>query len=237
MDVLVNDAGGDLAARLEGAANAQERFEIMYSTLRDRICMLVYPPGTLLGEEALAAEFGVSRSPLRKVLKILESDGLLQSQQGVGTLVTDVDLEALSQVYQLRMELNEMVGRIMPVVPDQAVMSRFADMAERAESLRRKPDLHQFARLNIDFFHVFQSLTDNLPLRDVSERLFYQTCRIWLKLVPSMDLADEVDIFASEIRDIEKAVRLKDVSGAALIRRAHLSMGYARLNLSCEVQQ
>ena len=59
-------AKDDVAARLERAATALDRFHIMYSVLRERICMLIYPPGTQLGEEAIAAEFGVSRSPLRK---------------------------------------------------------------------------------------------------------------------------------------------------------------------------
>ena len=45
----------ELAAALEKAGSAQERFEIMYGTLRDRISMSDYPPGTRLSEEALAA--------------------------------------------------------------------------------------------------------------------------------------------------------------------------------------
>jgi len=220
----------DVASRLEQAGNAQERFEIMYDTLRDRISMLVYPPGTQLSEEALAAEFGVSRSPLRKALKILEADGLIRSQQGVGTLVTDIDLTELSQVYQLRMELNELTGRLSPARPDAPMRARFDMVKRRAEALQQKPEAEAFARLNIDFFHTFQSLTDNQPLRDVSERLFYQTCRIWLKLIPDMDLHDEVEIFCGEIIDICDAVEIGDVQAAALIRKAHLSMGYMRLN-------
>jgi len=219
----------DVAARLEQAGNAQERFEIMYDTLRDRISMLVYPPGTQLSEEALAAEFGVSRSPLRKALKILEADGLIRSQQGVGTLVTDIDLTELTQVYHLRMELNELTGRLSPVRPDARLWARFEAVKRRAEALQDAPEPEAFARLNIDFFHTFQSLSGNQPLRDVSERLFYQTCRIWLKLIPDMDLRDEVEIFCGEIIDICDAVEIGDVQAAALIRKAHLSMGYTRL--------
>ncbi|GGB46293.1 hypothetical protein GCM10011316_18000 [Roseibium aquae] len=227
---------GNVANRLEKAGNAQERFEIMYGTLRDRISMLVYPPGTQLSEEALAAEFGISRSPLRRALKILEADGLIRSQQGVGTLVTDIDLVELSQVYQLRMELNELTGRLCPVRPNADLRARFAAMKRRAERLQKAPDPDTFARLNIDFFHTFQSLTDNQPLRDVSERLFYQTCRIWLKHIPDMDLRDEVDIFSGEIVDICDAVDLGDVQAAALIRKAHLSMGYTRLKRHADLQ-
>lgn len=219
----------ELVAALEKAGSAQERFEIMYGTLRDRISVSDYPPGTRLSEEALAAEFGVSRSPLRKALKILEADGLLQSVQGVGTIVTDVDLDELTQVYQLRMELNELVGRLSPKQPDEAILTHFEDIRKRAEALRLSPDMKVFARLNIDFFHVFVRLTDNQPLVEVSERLFYQTCRIWLKLIPMMDLAEEVTIFAGEIAAITDAVRLGDTEAASHIRRAHLSMGFSRL--------
>ncbi|GAB2188076.1 GntR family transcriptional regulator [Roseibium sp. LAB1] len=219
----------DVADLLNRASNAQERFQIMYSVLRDRICMLVYPPGTQLSEEALATEFGVSRSPLRKALQILEADGLLLSQQGVGTLVTEVDLQELAQVYELRLELNELTGRLCPRTLDPDLEVLFNNLKIRAERLRTRPDRTVFARLNIDFFHAFLQLTLNVPLREVSEKLFYKTCRIWLTLIRDEDLSAEVAIFCSEIEEIADAVRLGDFQAAALIRRAHLSMGFNRL--------
>ncbi|POF29424.1 GntR family transcriptional regulator [Roseibium marinum] len=219
----------DIAGQLEAAATAQERFQIMYTVLRDRISMLVYPPGMQLSEEVLAGEFGVSRSPLRKALQILEADGLVLSQQGVGTLVTDVDLDELAQVYQLRMELNELTGRLSPSRADDNLKALFGTMRLRAESLRAAPDRQAFARLNIDFFHSFQLLTDNQPLRDISEKLFYRTCRIWLTLIPDRDLSTEVVIFSDEILAIADAVAVGDMGAAAHIRRAHLSMGLKRL--------
>ncbi|MEZ5475956.1 MAG: GntR family transcriptional regulator [Thiolinea sp.] len=47
--------------------------------MRRRICLLDYPPNTRLREEDLASEFGVSRTPLRRVLGHLESEGLVKS--------------------------------------------------------------------------------------------------------------------------------------------------------------
>lgn len=219
----------EIAAQLETAANAQERFQILYSVLRDRISMLVYPPGTQLSEETLAAEFGISRSPLRKALQILEADGLLRSQQGVGTLVTDVDFDELQEVYQLRMEFNALTGQLLPATIDDELLSAFKAMKRRAGQLRKAPDLRAFARLNIDFFHLFQLLSENRPLRELAEKLFYQTCRIWLTLIPDEDLKQEIDIFCGEIEEIVRAVDMNDVEAAALIRRAHLSMGFKRL--------
>ncbi|TYC65784.1 GntR family transcriptional regulator [Stappia sp. BW2] len=227
-------ASSDVAELLSQASSALERFQIMYSVLRDRICMLVYPPGTQLSEEALASEFGVSRSPLRKALQILEADGLLLSQQGVGTLVTEVDLQELSQVYELRLELNELTGRLCPRPLDQKLVALFDSLKRRAERLSAAPDRAVFARLNIDFFHAFQQLTLNEPLRDVSEKLFYRTCRIWLTLIDEKDLPKEVTIFCGEIVEIANAVRLGDYQAAALIRRAHLSMGFNRLKTAIQ---
>ena len=62
---------------------ARDRFERLHAELRDRICLLEYAPGTRLSEEALAAEFGVSRTPLRRVLGRLERGCLHWAHQWI----------------------------------------------------------------------------------------------------------------------------------------------------------
>src|SRR5688572_23867072 len=94
---------------------ARERFERIYRTLRDRICLLEYPPGARLSEEELAEEFRISRTPVRRVLARLESEGLIEARHGVGTIVTDVRIEELAQVYHLRLELAVLIGRLSPL--------------------------------------------------------------------------------------------------------------------------
>src|SRR3546814_8186046 len=71
---------------------SQERFARIYHALRDRICLLEYPPGLRLSEEEIAQEFDVSRTPVRRVLARLESEGLVEARHGVGTMVTSVDI-------------------------------------------------------------------------------------------------------------------------------------------------
>lgn len=208
---------------------AQERFARLYETLRDRICLLDYPPGTRLSEETLATEFGVSRTPLRRVLGWLESEGLLDSVQGVGTIVTDIEIDALTQVYQLRMELNELIGKLSPVEPDAQTVASFRSLFERSLALAAAPELRAFAQLNIDFFQAVLQLTANAPLREISARLFYQTSRIWLKSLPHMDFTFEMDIFSREIADVLSAVELGDLEAVGHIRRSHLSMSFTRL--------
>ena len=112
----------------ESLPTARDRFDRMHTVLRNRICVLDYPPGTRLSEEDLAAEFGTSRTPLRRVLVRLEGEGLLQSVHGVGTFVTDVDIEALEQTYQLRMELAELLGVLGPNPPHPPLWGRFQQL-------------------------------------------------------------------------------------------------------------
>jgi DNA-binding GntR family transcriptional regulator len=208
---------------------ARERFNRLYTILRDRICLLDYPPGTRLSEEALAEEFGISRTPLRRVLGWLESQGLLKSVQGVGTIVTDVNIDALTQVYQLRMELAELLGKLSPIAPDTEMLSRFRDIHKRSLSLIANPDSRAFARLNMDFFQVLLSVTGNEPLREISERLYLQTSRIWLKLTSQKELPEEVAFFSREIADILAAVEIGDLEAVGHIRRSHISMSFTRL--------
>jgi len=215
---------------------ARERFMRLSYTLRDRICMLDYPPGMRLSEETLAAEFGVSRTPLRRALGWLESQGLLTSVQGVGTMVTDIDIESLTQVYQLRMELDQLLGTLSPVLPTEETIAQFYQLFERSRALVFAPDPRGFGRLNIDLFHALMRLTDSEPLRDISERLFYQASRIWLKSLPHMNLAHELAIFSREIADILAAVEVGDLSAAGHIRRSHISMGFIRLKKNQDMQ-
>ena len=208
---------------------ARERFDHLYHTLRNRICLLDYPPGIRLREEALAREFGVSRTPIRRVLGWLESQGLLKSVQGVGTIVTDIDVEALLQVYHLRMELAELIGKLSPIEPDNETVELFRTLDRRGRHLRREPDPRKFAELNMDFFHALMRLIGSEPLREISERLYYQTTRIWLKSISGLDLAEEVRIFSREITEVLSAVEIGDLQAVGYVRRSHISMSLTRL--------
>ncbi len=210
---------------------ARDRFERLHAELRDRICLLDYAPGTRLSEEALAAEFGVSRTPLRRVLGRLEAEGLVQSVHGVGTFVTDVEIGELTQTYQLRLELAELVGRLSRQPPDAALMAEFRAVADRAKALTQAPDPRAFAQLNMDFFLARLRLTANEPLREIAERLYIRTARIWMKSVfaSRVDLREEAETFRREIEDVLAALDIGDLHAASLIQRAHISMSFERL--------
>jgi DNA-binding GntR family transcriptional regulator len=210
---------------------ARNRFSRMHDEIRNRICLLDYAPGTRLSEETLAAEFGVSRTPLRRVLARLEGEGLLRSMHGVGTIVTDVEIGELGQTYRLRLELAELIGTLDPVRPSEDLLAAFRALSARSKALLAEPDPRAFARLNMDYFLTLLQLTANEPLRAISERLYFQTTRIWLKSVfaSRIDLLEEIVIFDREIQDVLRAIEMHDIHAAALIQRAHISMSFKRM--------
>lgn len=210
--------------------DARTRFHRLHAELRSRICLLDYPPHTRLSEEALATEFGTSRTPLRRVLARLEDEGLVISQHGVGTIVTDVDPGEMARTYDLRRELAGLVGRLSPLPITDAIIAEAAQFLARGEAMLARPDTRALAMLNMEYFHFGTSLTGNEALRDTSERLYYRTARIWLTATPHLDLAEETAIFVSELRDSLAALKTRDGQAAADVRRAHISLCIARLN-------
>lgn len=207
----------------------RERYDRIYQTLRDRICMLDYPPGSQISEEELSKEFSTSRTPIRRVLARLDAEGLVEVRNGVGTFVTDATIEQLSQIFSLRMELTVLFGRLSPVPPSAEVLDRIRALIEGIEALSResKPEPRTFARLNMNFFFEISALIGNRPLREISERLYLQTFRIWLQITPLINLADEIDVFRREMIDVLRALEANDLDAVGYIRRAYLSMSSA----------
>lgn len=213
-----------------GRSRSRARLDAIHRELRERICLLRYPPGHALGETALAREFGVSRSPVRRVLGRLESEGLIERRHGVGSLVTTVDYDRLADVYALRMRLAELMGEMDPRPRPESDIGAVRRLRGRVLALAERRDEPAFARLNLEYAEVLFEGVGNRALRDTMERLFFQTARIWLHGMARMDWREEVDIFARELADVADAMVLGDLRAVGLIHRNHISMSLLRLS-------
>lgn len=74
----------------------------VYETLRAKMLTLELPPGAALSENELAAALGVSRTPVRESLILLSEEGLVQVFPQVGSFVSRVDLDRVSDAQFLR---------------------------------------------------------------------------------------------------------------------------------------
>jgi len=209
--------------------SARARSERIYRTLRDRICLLDYPPGARLSEEELAREFAISRTPIRRVLTRLEAEGLVGSVHGVGTIVTDVDIEELAQVYRLRMELAPLLGKLDPIPRTAADLAPIGAMIDQCDALTAEGDARAFLRLNMAFVQEINAMTANRPLREISERLYIHVARVVLKMMPELGLAAEFRAFRREMEEVLAAAEIGDWDAIGHIRRAHISMSFTRM--------
>lgn len=210
--------------------NTDSSIRPIYEEIRERISLLDYPPGTVLSENVLAKEFGVSRSPIRRVLALLEFEGLVVSRRGVGTIVTTVDLKSLKEVYALRMKLHEITGELCPEVYVQDdEISTLETLLEEVVAMGDQYAPRELGRLYNVFQNTVLNLVSNQPLREISDQLYYQTSRIWLQILPDLDWESEVEYFVDEVRATTKALRTGDMQAVAKIRGYHLSMMLARV--------
>lgn len=76
--------------------------ERAYRTLRDEIVEWRLLPGTVLAEVEQAERLGLSRTPLREALGRLSAEGLTQTARGRGVVVSDISLEDVDELFELR---------------------------------------------------------------------------------------------------------------------------------------
>ena len=85
--------------------------------LRDNIIRMELAPGSLLSEQVLANELGVSRTPVREALAELARVGVVETMPQKGTRVALIDYDLVEEARFLRMRLemglmDEIEGRI-----------------------------------------------------------------------------------------------------------------------------
>lgn len=88
----------ELLAETQKAVRAAE----LCTILKNRIIRWEYPPGHRFTEEEICKEFGVSRSPVRETLRMLEEQGLVDKIPYRGCTVRQPDVQTINELYDVR---------------------------------------------------------------------------------------------------------------------------------------
>jgi len=88
------------------ADNAGGGLEQLYDELRTAIIQGRIPPGTRMSQVQLAGELGVSRTPLREAIRLLQREGLIEGERNRMVTVTGLSVDDLEAIYVMRI-LNE----------------------------------------------------------------------------------------------------------------------------------
>lgn len=87
--------------------------------LRERIQLGEIRPGARIRELPVAAEFGVSRGPVRDGFKILERERLIRREGRAGAVVRDFSVEELTSIFHIRAELSALGMRMAAEAADR----------------------------------------------------------------------------------------------------------------------
>ncbi len=86
--------------------------DLLYRRLRTEILECRIPPGAILSQVRLAKQYGVSRTPLREALRMLEREGLIESEHNRRVKVSGFSIEEFEQIAAERVLLETLVTRV-----------------------------------------------------------------------------------------------------------------------------
>ncbi|GAC56164.1 putative GntR family transcriptional regulator [Gordonia hirsuta DSM 44140 = NBRC 16056] len=128
-------------------------------------------PGTMLSESALAAELGVSRTPVRTALSRLQDDGLVVIYPKRGALVRELGPDEIRECAQLRHALETAGVQFAAPAARARLRARLTPNLRAQQQALTDGDPAAFARTAIDFHRSFAELAGNALMLDYYDRL------------------------------------------------------------------
>lgn len=201
--------------------------EALYRQLRSRIVHLDLQPGTRLTEEALAKEYGISRTPVRRVLDRLANDGLVTISPNSGASVSTIDYQALREVWALRLRIADLVGDFVRLPAPPAIRERLQACLAALDHIDADMEL---AQLYDEYHEIMLDLLTNGPLRSIQDQLYAQTARAFVQVLPNLDLETEIEQIRGEIESTLEVCDQRSGAALAEVRRRHMELVLTRLN-------
>ena len=187
---------------------------------RQRIFSHELPPGSWVDEQALAEQYGISRTPLREALKVLAAEGLVTLKPRRGCYVTEVSDRDLDEVFSV-MALLE--GQCAAECAQRATAADLAELQRLHALLEQSAtdgDIEAYFEANQAFHRRVQDVADNRWLQQMIQDL-----RKVIKLSRHHSLFSEGRLVQSltEHRQILAALLARDRDGAEAGMRAHIA--------------
>lgn len=210
--------------------------EKLHRIILDRILFMEYEPGRIINEKVLAREFGISRTPLREVLNRLEWEQLARILPRTGTMVTEIEYQKMMNVYQIRLELEAMAGKLAAEKITTAQIARLEAVRKDCSMLLMgdAPEvIDRRALVNIDlaFRAIVYEAADNEVLSDISTYLYNLTLRLWYVTIDKKSWNEEVGALLEEIDRSVSILKEADVRSMEEIRRTSLIRHLERIRI------
>lgn len=149
----------------------------VYEELKAAIVDLRLAPGNPLREAALAAQLGVSKTPIREAITRLEQEGLVETTSFKGAVVTGYSRQDLIEIYELRELLETAAVRIAAESMDDEGRVRLERISDESQKLKNG-NSSRLAALISQFDEVLFEQVHNSRIRALIDNLRAHLTRI-----------------------------------------------------------
>ncbi len=153
--------------------------EQIAAQLAVRITSGTYAPGQRTMEQAIAAEFAVSRGPVREALRLLEKDGLVTILARRGAQVTNLSSNEVKEIFDIRAALNGLRDRGIAEDPERGRLLPLlaAEVAELARCARNPTRGNDYVETVFRLNRLLTAASRSARLRAILGALAQQTVR------------------------------------------------------------
>lgn len=206
----------------------RSKAHVAYLEVRSRIINGELKPGGTLNQEQLAAELGVSTTPLREALRKLETEGFVRGRSHRDVYVTPLDPEEVTELYEVRSHLDGLAAFLAAENLDDEARANIAEAAGALGSA--EPDEDPVAT-NRRFHRAIYTASKNHILVEVLDGLWDRSDR-YRRFTRS--IADREDVIA-EHNALAQAIFSGD--GATAQARMLEHVNEARKVIGAEVRR
>ncbi|MEM9106779.1 MAG: GntR family transcriptional regulator [Pseudomonadota bacterium] len=195
----------------------------VYALIRLMILTGSLRPGGTLDEKAIAAQLGVSRTPVREAVQKLSAEDLVEIKPQSGTLVAAISPSAIFQAYMIRraLESETVATASANMTPGDAV--RLEGNFQQHQMALAQEQFVEAIRLDDEFHRIIAEIAD-LPLLWRAITLFKaQIDRCRYQTIVSKGSSEAT---LQQHRDIMEALEKRDPTLAKEQMQAHLDRTY-----------
>ena len=199
-----------------------------YAELQRRILTGVLPAGAVIPQAKLAAEIGVSTTPLREAIRRLSAEGMVELEAHRDARVTPVSANEARHLYQVRENLDPLAAALAARTRTAADIAAISNAFDRLSPIASASDVDALVR-HREFHRTVYRASGNPVLIDILERLWDKADRYRvIGLSHRGDSPDDRSRVTAEHRAIMEAVADGDAERADAVMREHIGNSLGR---------
>ena len=145
--------------------------DVVFNTLREAILKGDLKPGERLMELQLASKLGVSRTPIREAIRMLEQEGLAVTMPRRGAEVAKMTLKDMEDVLEIRDALDELAVRLACGKISEEQLGKLVEVKEEFEASTKSKDVKKIAEADVRFHDIIYEATGNPKLETLLNNL------------------------------------------------------------------